>query len=179
MSSPTPNEQVAAPATPPAPRHHWTNPKLTPQQRIDGARDWLIRCQQEPTPTRMEQLAAYVGLYRPGSDKARIADTLVRRGQDPSTTAVNAILTRQRRNPRRPPISPADADLVIDWISSYWDDHGQGPLWRELATHFDWNRDHTSVVLWWLRHRRRVWFTSAARSLKPRVADPSSSEDDT
>jgi hypothetical protein len=56
---------------------------------------------------------------------------------------------------------------VADWVAAYIEDHGQGPLWSEVAKNFGWAREIRGGIIHRLIKSGVLSATPETRSLRP------------
>lgn len=152
---------------------------MSSPDREVAAEEWLIRCNQAPTPERIAELASYTGVLRGGMQQGRIADQLVSEGRVPDPESVQQQLrvneefrqarVRKRREKRAAAalnLTNVEALAVCQWIVDYESEHGMSPLWSELKTPFGWNNEQLNGTLLSLKRRGWVTYTRLPRSLR-------------
>jgi hypothetical protein len=124
------------------------------------------------TEARVDELAAVVDRYRPGSKYQLIADAMVRNNEVPTFEKVAARHqsrkeARLRRNAASAPVDLTDpvVDTLLAVIGQSWKDRGRGPFWGEVAGRMGWDQGQTRDVLFRLRTDGAVVFTEEAGSL--------------
>lgn len=154
---------VRTPARPPKPKIHSV-------RRRELAAMWLESVSQHPSPERIEALAPFVGRYRQGSPMHRIASVLVGQNELPTADRVEEIflvkLAQRRRNERRAAALTQNPQVILAAITTHWDEHGNGPSWRQLADLLGIDVHVLNELLTELRKRQLVDFTSTPGSLR-------------
>lgn len=149
------------------------------------AREWLLRCSQNPTDQRVSELESLVGIYPPRSLYMQLADQIVATGNVPTPKSVRKlfVLRKKQRVARearlqaknmdqRPKmeadaksLSETQADQITSWISDFTAVNGESPTWTELGLAFGWSNARVQEILNRLRADGRVTFDSSTRSL--------------
>ncbi|ERI35244.1 hypothetical protein IG195_19890 (plasmid) [Arthrobacter sp. TES] len=106
-------------------------------RRQELARQWLERLvpPERITDERVNELAAVVDRYRPGSKFLTIAEAMIRNSETPTMKKVAARYESRenaylRRNARTAPVelTPATVDQLTTMISASWERRGHGPV---------------------------------------------------
>uniref|UniRef100_UPI003F491BD9 hypothetical protein n=1 Tax=Paenarthrobacter ureafaciens TaxID=37931 RepID=UPI003F491BD9 len=143
-------------------------------RRQELARQWLERLvpPERITDERVNELAAVVDRYRPGSKFLTIADAMIRNNETPTMKKVAARYESRknaylRRNAPAVPVelTPAMVDQLTTMIRASWERRGHGPAWSEIGTVMGWDRAQTRHALTSLRTDRAISFTDQAGSL--------------
>ncbi len=157
--------QVPYPRVPPA-------PSISPGDREEMARQWLVLLSQAPSSERVEALAPLVGRFSPHSPLGRIASQFVAANRLPvHQDVIEAYLHRQavaagRRRVPPGPILPGAQARVLDLIDEHWAIHGCGPSWSQLGKQVDLDRLGVALVLRELSKAGVVTYTSAPGSVR-------------
>lgn len=126
----------------PKARKRWKRKSFA--QRQADAREWLERLvpADRISEARVNELAAVVDRYRPGSKYQLIADAMIRNNEVPTFEKVAARhqSRKEARLRRNAPSAPVDltgsiVDTLKTMIAQSWKDHGRGPYWGEVAAH--------------------------------------------
>lgn len=169
-------------AHPPAPKKTKI-PETSESRKSELAREWLIRCNQAPTPGRVKELAPYCGVLQEGTPYERVSSQLVSQGlvPDPHTvrqqTKMNeetAIARAKRRRVReRRRASAAALQLedreireICSWIAEYRARQKSSPLWAERGAQFGWSYAQLNGTLPLLRDSGWVTYVTSKRSLR-------------
>ncbi|MCF8560565.1 hypothetical protein AAG742_10720 [Micrococcus sp. 2A] len=142
------------------------------------ARQWLKTLNVSPNPELVEGLIPLVSLYPKKSVLGFYAGRLLKKGKLPTEEAVLKLLWGQleqiiysikaleSRTGRDPFITPEQETEILQWVDNFWAQHGEGPLWSELAENFHWSRTQQNRLIHYLAARGLVTFSFAPRSLK-------------
>ena len=143
-------------------------------RRQELARQWLERLvpPERITDERVNELAAVVDRYRPGSKFLTIADAMIRNNETPTMKKVAARYESRknaylRRNVPTAPVelTPGMVDQLTTMIRASWDRRGHGPAWSEIGAVMGWDRAQTRHALTSLRTGGAISFTDEAGSL--------------
>lgn len=139
-------------------------PVIPTEQRRRLAREWVEFLGVEASDDFVTALCGVVMRYHPLSPKGQIANDLVRGGEVPYRSRVEARYQAQRAFQPRP--RPADnATDVLPFIEKVCSQTGVGPTWKEVSNHMGWSRTQTRTALRHLQHQGHLAFTKEFRSL--------------
>lgn len=141
-------------------------PVIPTEQRHRLAREWVEFLGIEATDDFVTALCGVVMRYHPLSPKGQIANDLVRGGEVPYRSRVEARYQEQaQRASQTRPRPPGNATDVLPFIEQVNSRTGAGPTWKEVSDYMGWSRTQTRTALWHLQHQGHLAFTKESRSL--------------
>lgn len=141
-------------------------PVIPTEQRHRLAREWVEFLGIEATDDFVTALCGVVMRYHPLSPKGQIANDLVRGGEVPYRSRVEARYQEQaQRASQTRPRPPDNATDVLPFIEQVNSRTGAGPTWKEVSDYMGWSRTQTRTALWHLQHQGHLAFTKESRSL--------------
>lgn len=155
------------------PRQHLS---LKTRRRI--AADWLVRCGQIPSESRINSLIPYAGQYKENSLYGRLANQLVSNNRIPSKSNLREFFFVNLEADQisssntsfirlhRVELDTSEKVKLAKWVEQQWAESGQSATWSDVGRAHTWTRNQVQATLTSLRREGWLAFDRRPRSLR-------------